>query len=354
MLNLLKNSLLILLCALLLTVPISAADNIKSIKYNSKLKIGGEMDNNIGEDSNQKISGKAMKLLSQFEALGAFNHNTVYSISSNIGGRMYSVYSNENRFIGNLKSSLSRRLNNLVVLGVNGLFYYDDYKEGVRDNNSYLAEGFIHIPRQAAAFCDIDLSYQYFNSAYKNDSFFNFFESKYFLSLKKDINIRTTVTTFSRFSNRHYQRRAYNNGTDVKNEFQRDLSQEIGIGIKYFRTFFIQTFYIYRHNISNSYGFSFIENRLNIIIGKKLSQNYMLKFYGDIESKKYKDTGDFLIIIDINEDKEKDNRAIVELSRNVNENVDLDIRLEWSKNESRVRKLYYSKFLISTGLSYKF
>lgn len=352
-----KKIILVLLCISLYTEPVSGK-NIPSLKFKSRLKISGEMDNNIWEDSDNRISDKALRIFSNFGTSGYLTDNTYYRFGLNGGLRLYSAYSQENRIISTFTSNISRILPHNIILGINGFLFYDEYKEGIRDNNSYLGEGFVNIPKGIIGLCDIDAYYQYFKTEYKKYNFFDFSESRYLLSFRRNVNSRTMLSIFTRLGSRNYKRRAFqkkgDNSIDYKNEIQQDLSGEIGLNLQYFRKFLIQTLLLYRNNNSNSYGFSFTERKFSIIFGKKILNDYMLKLYFDFESKRYNDPGEFFIVIDINEDKEQDNRGIIEISKDISESIAFEIRLEWRKNESRIRKLYYTKFLLSSGLLYKF
>ncbi|NVM02394.1 MAG: hypothetical protein HWN67_08655 [Candidatus Helarchaeota archaeon] len=316
------------------------------------------MDNNIWEDSDNVISDKALRVFSNFGTSGYLTNNTHYRFGLNGGVRLYSAHSQENRLISTFTSNISRKLPYNIVLGINGLLFYDKYKEGIRDNNSYLGEGFVNIPKGITDICDIDVYYQYFRTEYEKYNSFDFSESRYLLSFRRNINSRTILSIFTRLGTRNYKRKAFqkkeNDSIDYKNEVQHDLSGEIGLNLQYFRKFLIQALLLHRNNNSNSYGFSFTEKKFSIIFGRKIFNDYMLKLYFDIESKRYKDHGEFFIVIDINEDKEQDNRGIIEISKDISENIAFEIRLEWCKNESRIRKLYYTKFLLSSGLLYKF
>ena len=328
------------------------------LKLKSRLKVSGEIDNNIGEDYNNGMSDKALKIFSNLEASGVFSNKTYYKVSMNSGFRMYSVYERENRFVGNIKGNISKSLPNNILIGINGVVYYDKYNENSRNNNSYLGEGYISIPKSIVFLGDIDLYYQNLESNYVHDDFYNFSESCYSISMGRKVNNRTSLSVFTRLGERDYKRNAFdkkgNNNFFYKDVAQNDRSNEIGINFQYFRKFLIQTILLHRNNISNSYGFSYIEKKLSVIFGRKMLRNYMLKLYFDIESKRYKDPGEMFVIVDLNEDKEQDNRSIVELSRSINENIDFEVRMEWSHNESRFRNLYYSKYLFSTGFLYKF
>ncbi len=353
----LKEFLFILLCIVYFSDSIFGQTN-PLLKFKSKLKVSGEIDNNIGEDYKQSISDKALKLFTNTEASGLLPKNTYYKVTMNGGLRAYSVYQRENRFIGNVTGSLSKLLIGNILLGINGTLFYDKYNDNSRNNNSYLGEGFISIPKRIIFIGDIDLYYQNFDTNYKYNKFFNFTESRYFISIGRKINSRTSFSVFTRLGKMDYERNAFEKKSEnnfyYKDEFQCDRSSDIGINLQYFRKFLIQAILLHRNNISNSYGFSFIEKRLSVIFGRKIFRNYMMKLYFDLESKRYKDPSEIFIIVDLNEDKEQDNRSIVELSRNINENIDFEVRFEWCRNESRFRNLYYSKYLFSTGFSYKF
>ena len=328
------------------------------LKLKSRLKVSVEIDNNIGEDYNNGISDKALKVFSNFEASGFLPSKTYYKINMNGGLRIYSVYERENRFISNMEGYVSKLLPNKILVGINGILFFDKYDANIRDNNSFFGEGFISIPKSILFLGDLDLNYQNYETDYKNNNFFNFSESRYSISIRRRINSRTSFSVFTKFGIRDYERNAFENKNDsnfyYKDEIQNDKLNEMGVNLQYFKKFLIQAVLLYRNNLSNSYGFSFVEEKLSMILGRKIFRTYMFKLYFDIGLKRYKDPGEIFIIVDLDEDKEQDNRSIVEVSKSINENIDFEVRMEWRRNESRFRKLYYSKYLFSTGFLYKF
>ena len=353
-----KKKIIIVLIFSFLSTGLLFGGEIPSLTWNSRLKVGAEMDSNIGEDPENEVSDKALKVFSQFGAKGYLSDKTNINFDFKGGIRKYSGYSNEDRFVGNINTNISRNWLSGTVIGFSGFLFYDYYKRDFRNSISYLGEGYFRIPEKIIDICDICFSFQLFNTKYKDNAFFNIQEYRYNLTVKKHINPRISFAVFTRFGSRDYDRKAFERSLAenvlYKDEIQKDIFNEIGMNIQYFKWFLVQFFALHRNNNSNSYGLSYTENRLGFIMGKKIIKDYMLKVYCEIESKHYDDPGEFFVVIDINEDKEKDNRAIIELTRNISDHVGLELRGEYSRNESRIRKLYYSKFLVSSGLLYKF
>src|SRR3989339_746902 len=183
------------------------------------------------------------------------NWDSQFNLDFKGGIRTYSIYSDENRFIGSINSNISRTLLQNIVFGVNGFLLYDYYKQDFRNSISYLGEGFIFVPRYVIKVLDINLSYQTFATDYKNNSFFNFRENLFNLMVKRNINPSLTLSVFTRFGHRDYDRKAFlkpvNENVAYKNELHNDNISEVGINLQYFRWVFIQIFSLYRNNNSN-------------------------------------------------------------------------------------------------------
>src|SRR3989339_1958993 len=83
---------------------------ITDLNWDSRLKLSGEMDSNIGEDPENKVSDKALKLFSQIGTKGFLYDKTQFNLDFKGGIRTYSIYSDEDRFIGSINSNISRTL----------------------------------------------------------------------------------------------------------------------------------------------------------------------------------------------------------------------------------------------------
>ncbi len=337
----------------------------------SRIQVSGEMDNNIGEDSYNPISGRAVRFFSTTRGAGTITGSTPYGYDVVVGYRAYQQYHAENRLVVRAHSDLEQSVLDAFYVGVDGSLYLEDYRENGRDNNSILGSAFIRLPQQMVRLFEMNFRFQAAQTRYVHDPFFDFTDNWWSVTLRKSVNRRFSLWGGYSHHPRIFKRQALKledgysviSGMSVTEVSaiikaakyqQRDLIHEYSFGWQYYRRVLIGAWLLFRNTNSNSYGFSNKENRIGLIFGSPFIFGSMLKMYMTFEAKSYEDRLSLPIVTDIDEDKEEDNRMVAEISRDIIPGLALEIRYEWLRNESRIRNLYYSKHIFSSGLEYAF
>ena len=352
-------------------ITVSAGAMSFSHESKSRVQVSGEMDNNIGEDSYNPISGRALRLFSTTRGAGTLTGSTPYGYDILIGYRAYQQYHAENRLVARMHSDLQQSMFGKFFVGLDGNVFFEDYRENGRDNNSLLGSAFIQLPQQLLRLFELNFRFQAAQTRYINDPFFDFTDNWWSAGLKKNVGRRLSIWGGYSYHPRIFKRQALRledgytiisgmSVTEVQSIIkparfqQEDLIHEYNIGWQYYRRVLIGAWLLFRNTNSNSYGFSHHENRIGLLFGSPFVFNSMVKLYMTFEAKSYEDKLSLPIVTDIDEDKEEDNRLVAEISRDIIPGLALEVRYEWLRNESRIRNLYYSKHIFSSGLEYAF
>lgn len=339
------------------------ASGIHSMK--SRIQLSGEMDDNVGEDSRNVISSQALRFLTTTQGKGQVSNSFPYRYDALLGYRAYPAYNNENRLVAKLGSGLNYLMSQSVLWGVDGTLFLENYQANGRNNLAALAGIFCQIPQYVLKWIEVRLHFQAARTEYPNDSFFNYSDQWWSMDFRKTISRKLSFWTGYSYHPRQFARKAllsvpstiYNEHANVilpAGYQHRDIINEYTIGGQWYRGFLINAYVVFRKTHSNSFGFSQWENRFCLIAGVPFFFKSLAKIYLTVEAKKYDEKLTLPIVTDIDEDKEEDNRLIVELSRDVLPSLAIEIRYEWLRNESRIRNLYYSKHILSSGLEYSF
>ena len=242
---------------------------------------------------------------------------------------------------------------------VSGGFITENYQQDSRDNLTTLFRLDLTLPREYSVFRRMQVAYQRLYNDYRRSTFFDHNEHRLEINGYQPLTRRLTVLPSVTVGLRQFDRvavaRVRNAGfiaVQAMDPQQADFFAEPAIRLQYFRRILLEGSYMYRVFRSNSYGFSFREHRIGMIVGSRFFFNSTLKILADLAAKQYRERGPN-ILTDLDEDREADNRGVIELSRAVTQQAAIEMRYEFYRNESRVRRLYYSKSVVSVGLQYR-
>ena len=350
----------ILLCASVSgLVYLGTATSVMAVSYSARAQVSGEVDTNIREDHEQAATDEAFRFFSSLRASGGFFKDIKYRIIGNGGLRGYRTLAEENRLVGQTRLSVSRAWENGFQMEALGAFFVENYRQGWRDNITYLSRLEMTLPTSYSALHRIVLAYQYLNNSYMHNQFFNQGENRLDVRGFQPITRRFTIMVATGLGIRDFNRApepyADERTGDLIQPFksyQEDFFVEPEISLQYYRHILLEFNYMFREYRSNSKGFSFREHRIGMVIGSRFIYGSTIKILANISAKQYREK-EPSIIIDLDEDREADNRGVIEISRNLNDQTALEFQYELYHNESRLRRRYYSKSVISLGLQYR-
>jgi hypothetical protein len=135
---------------------------------------------------------------------------------------------------------------------------------------------------------------------------------------------------------------------------QKDDLQEISTTLEIYKWALIRIEFSYLKNSSNSYGYSYTGPKINVLAAKSLPWSLTLRFYWTLLLKNYTDSLQPLLQLRPDTENEENNFTLIDISKDLKQNLSLRFRMGWYQNESPFRDLYYEKNLISLGLTQRF
>ncbi|MBN2289012.1 MAG: hypothetical protein JXQ83_06730 [Candidatus Glassbacteria bacterium] len=160
------------------------------------------------------------------------------------------------------------------------------------------------------------------------------------------------------FTRRRYRRLIAvpdgNGGMVQLNERQRDRLNQLDFTLNYSRGLVLNLVYSLQRNSSNNFGFSYWNNRVGIILGKRLPLEVFLNAYLFFEIRRYSDKTDQPILVEVITEENDNNGWVLKLSRPVVRALEASFTFSYYRNQSSIRNLNFNKSLLNLGLTHRF
>ena len=311
-----------------------------------RIQIGTEYDSNIREDYDDPTESNSMRLMFQYR--GA--KKSYIRLSYQGGYQGYWKHSEENKLINDLSVSSNVRVSKRLYVGVETRGRLKIFLNDIYDYAAGHAHAFIDISlartwvtrmaygREALDYEDtdtFDYSGWYVRGSIKNQ-------------LSKLFSLKTSIST----RNLTYARPAF--GYDRVDAFWYTAAPEQKDNIYQFlalcevKKYLLCNFsYSFERNNSNSYGFSYVRHRLQVVCGTHLFKTTMLRLLATFQSKKYSEDLRPFIPLELDTEREQSNFIVADISYSIMKDLCGIMRIAWYNNESPLRSLYYNKFTAS-------
>ena len=138
------------------------------------------------------------------------------------------------------------------------------------------------------------------------------------------------------------------------NRRQRDNLHQLDMALNYGRGFVLNFIYTLQRNNSNNFGFSYWNNRLSLVFGKRLPLEVFLNAYLFFELRRYSDKTDEPILVEIITEENDNNGWVLKLSRPMTSKLEASLTYSYYSNQSSIRDLNFHKNLLNLGLTHRF
>jgi len=138
------------------------------------------------------------------------------------------------------------------------------------------------------------------------------------------------------------------------NRRQRDNLHQLDLALNYGRGFVLNIIYTLQRNNSNNFGFSYWNNRVSLIFGKKLPLEFFLNAYLFFELRRYSDKTDEPILVELITEENDNNGWVLKLSRSLLPALEASLTYSLYRNQSSIRDLNFQKNLLNLGLTHRF
>jgi hypothetical protein len=136
-------------------------------------------------------------------------------------------------------------------------------------------------------------------------------------------------------------------------QLQHDDFYEAGINVEFMRPFYLSAGYYYQDNNSNNSGFSYINNRITILIGTELSEHFHFQAYGILQNQDFADNSAFLPVPVLLEESENNTMA-ASLTKTIGRSQEVEIGMQYLSYNSSFSELDTSKYIMYLAYNYRF
>lgn len=323
-------------------------------RIKNRLQTTYEFDNNIREfsaDTLDKIGDSSFKFIFHSKA-ARLGKKSRLLFSYQGGLQTYFQNPIENKLINEFNGVWSYAIHSFM-LGFQGEGRLKIYLNDIFDYATGAGEVFIQLPpvfkfRNQFAFQVSGLNYQ-------NFTIFDYAENQFAWSLSRQLASRLSGQLTLSTARIHYDRLLLRFAPpDTLTFRQNDQFYQAQVQLNYSESFLINFNYKFQYNNSNNPEFDYYNHQLILIFGFPLPRNFWLRSYGALQFKHYKQTIPREIPRDIDPEREESSFFIMDLSKDLNQNLTALIRFAYYDNESVIRSRFYRKALLSVGADYRF
>ena len=356
------------LAVLLFSCPDFLAGASRSTTTETRLACSWEYDDNVFQESSGQM-GSGAGLVSLFSRILFRYPATLTQFNCNIGYKdHYRLSEEETRRAGDilayrLSLDSEKRFSANWFAGTETEFkqrhVYRKSELDLLSEEGYLrGSGKLYARRNLHHKDALTFSYRY--SFFDFDTFKSFNYGAHGPSLKYSRNLspRLTGSVSYTLTRRGYKREVFaldHQGSLVQLPIrQNDNHHQFDFSVGYSGAFLANFIYSLQNNDSNSYGFSYWNNRFIILLAGKLPRDFFLNAYLFFEIKRYSDKVSEPILIDIITGENDNNGAVIKLSKPLGPVWEGAATFSFYRNESSIRDLNFRKSLINLGLTCRF
>jgi len=140
---------------------------------------------------------------------------------------------------------------------------------------------------------------------------------------------------------------------EIGPQLQHDDFYEAGVNVEFMRPFYLSAGYYYQDNNSNNSGFSYVNNRITILIGTELSEHFHFQAYGILQNQDFADNSVFLPVPVLLEESENNTMA-ASLTKTIGSSQEVEIGLQYLSYNSSFSELDTSKYILYVAYNYRF
>ena len=321
----------------------------------NRIQSGIDYDTNVEESRTKKLSDGLVKFIWDSQAKH-YNKTYLANLQYHGGFQYYLQTPSEHKMTHDLSGALAYQLSKRIRFGTRlwgRLKYFNGYDWHYFLNTSELFISFNILPFQST------IGYENENLTYLNYNKYNFnAHNFYFLFTKRfgdyiSTHLKTGYRAFD------YQRAAISDKSTKENlitlnKDQQDDNPYVSVQLSYQKGMLGTLEYQFQRNLSNSYGFSFVQHKLTLSLISSLSKGFLIRIYGSIQRKNYDEVLGRAFLTELDTEREISNFLILDCSKEISASLSLLIRLSFYDNESPVPGRYYHKTLTSVSLEYRF
>ena len=329
-------------------------------QWSARLDYSTIYDDNIFESLSELKSDIAGRFLVEITGTRIPCNPFLISVNYNGGFELYSQNNVENRWINDIEGRASLPLGSHLYMGIRIHGRSKTYFKTHHGYQYYLGSPFLRWKLTSRWQGSIFYTYSILDYAEGN-----LYDYHYcYGGINIDLSVSSHIIWNVRFilGQSCYDRQAYEYEQVFDNTYQWfDLNQsqkddiwEISSHIEIYKWALIQIQLSYQNNRSNSYGYSYHSPRIKVAAAKNLPWGLTIRLYWTLLMKRYTDSLQPHLQLRPDSENEENNFALIDLSKDIRENLSLRFRYGQYQNESRFQDRYYKKNIISLGFAHRF
>jgi len=330
-------------------------ENDNRWQLKNRVHSGIDYDTNVEESRTDRFSDGLVKFIWDSQAKH-YNKNYLANVQYHGGFQYYFQTSSEHKMTHDLSGSLAYQFSKRIRFGTRlwgRLKYFNGYDWHYFLNTSELFLSFNILPFQST------IGYENENLTYLNYNKYNFNAHNFYLLLTKRFGDYFTTHLKTGYRDFDYHRAAVSDKSTKENlitlnKDQQDDNPYVSIQLSYQKGVLGMLEYQLQRNLSNSYGFSFVQHKVTLSLIRSLPKGFMVRIYGSIQRKNYDEVLGRAFFTELDTEREISNFLILDFTKEISASLSLLIRLSFYDNESPVPGRYYQKTLTSASLEYRF
>jgi hypothetical protein len=334
----------------------------------SRITSAWEYDDNVFEGISGK-TGSGAGAFSLFSRLRRRTPSSATRLDFQLGYKAHHLLSDSDTLkagdvlIESLSFNSEKRISRSWVMGWGGdLKNRNIYRKN--SLNLLSEEGYTHgsgrfyLRKNLRGIGSLTMGYRYFSLVYETFRNFNYRSHNPSVKISRRLSGLLTGSLEYKLTRRRYRRlisvQDGNGGLIQLDRYQQDKLHQLDLAFNYSRGFVLNFIYSLQRNDSNNFGFSYWNNRVSLIAGKRLPLEVFLNAYLFFELRRYSDKTDEPILVELITEENDNNGWVLKLSRSLVSKLDASLTYSYYRNQSSIRDLNFQKNLLSLGLTYRF
>lgn len=341
--------------ALLCVLPLQQALPQSPLRFDHRLQLGGEHDNNIFEATESEASALAARLLLNSQLKKQWQRASLHATYSG-GLQLYPQYGVENKWITDVNARGAWHVNRwLQVNGALGGYlkvFLDAPFDFAYTQSSLTAR--LRMPDASV----LGLTAASSRLDYRDSDFFDFGARGFEVSWRKALRRNLQVEGAVEISPRDYERPALAISSDtccvVLPESQHDVLRGARLRVTFGRKSLLHLTGEYLDNDSNSHGYSYSSLRLSAIAGWRVSRPWLVRIAAMVQRKTYAEAVAPSLPTELDAERNESNFLVADVSYDASLRLTYLFRFALYRNEALLRDSFYTKALFFAGAEFRF
>lgn len=321
-----------------------------------RVQAGLENDSNIYESSVAPVSTPVGRLLLQSKAERVSkNVRLLFDYSGAL--LLYRAHNDEHKLLNDLKGGVTLRANDWLRLFMQGEVTLKNYLNNTADYGT--SGGILGATAGLSERAALEAGMENGQLDYAaSDSLFDYTFWGAFLTLRHRLAQNSLVELTAQRRRLDYLRFAYLHGDAAFVQrapyAQRENFSAVRLTFTMSRKWLLRASLEAQFNRSNSLGYDYDRLRLQALTAWSPAKRWLIRAAAMMQTKSYAESTPPIVPPEFDAEREQSNNLIVDVSRDLSNELTLLARISYHDNESPIRGVFYRKTVFFTGMELRF